>query len=196
MEFFNNKTFKQKLKLYKDLHINDHHVFNTIKITIGDKEGSLTNLHDVKTIIDENLLSKNENDIAHKLSSIKGNKGYFPVYKKLQEIFKEYKKLVEDYDKLLVLFRKYNGVNIDNIHQKYDILTNQLVYSLIELKTNLKLDLHDISNFDIMWYCMLMYNDIVSGNYETLSINKHLDNETGDYFIDKLNDKRKSLVNN
>lgn len=47
-----------------------------------------------------------------------------------------------------------------------------------------------------MWYCMLMYNDIVSGNYETLSINKHLDNETGDYFIDKLNDKRKSLVNN
>lgn len=189
---FNSKTFKQKLKLYKDLPINDHHVFNAIKITIGEKEGSLSTLLNTKTIIDENLLSKNENDIAHKLSSIKGNKGYFPVYKKLQEKFKEYKKLVEDYDRLLVLFRKYNGVNIDNIHQKYTILTNKLVYSLIELKVNLKLDLHDISNFDIMWYCMLMYNDIVSSNYETLSINKHLDSETGDYLINKLNVKRKT----
>ncbi len=203
---FNDKQFKQRLKLYKKSPANDKHVFNIIEIAIGNKEGNLTDLHDEVTIIDENLLTKNEKDIAFKLAKIKGNKGYLSVYEKLQEKFNDYKKLQEkftDYKKLkkinnelLVLLNKYYNLDIDDIHEKYKVLYTELIYSLIELKVNLGLDLRDISIFDITWYCILMYNDIVNNDYQTLAIDQHLDSETGEVYIDKQLLKRKSPINN
>ena len=166
----NDKAFKNGLKLYKNNPITDQNVFNLIKKYVNKTLDEVTDLDDDITIIDENMLSQNEKDISFKLAKIRYNKAYRSMYKNLIEKFKEFKILIQDYEKLS---NKHDNHLKTEKFKELDLLVYKLTFALIELKANLNISLKDIAMNDILIYCAMIENDITTNNYEALSFNQY-----------------------
>lgn len=178
---FNKKTLKNNLKLYKNCSISDKRVFNFVEMYINN-DLNVTKNNDEITVIDENMISKNELEIATKLLKSKQN----ILYKQLDEKFLTFRKLANEYEILLSKHDKNLKLSQKD-HKKLDLLLLKMTYTLIELKINLNLDLYDISINNINSYCNCIIFDILNKDYESLSIDKHIYNRT-------LNFKKKHKI--
>ena len=167
----NNKTLRNSLKLYKNNPITDKYVFNLINKYVNKDLDTITSLDDEITVIDENMLSKNERDIAFKLAKVHNIKAYMPIYNTLKTKFNEFKILATQYENLLTIHDLTHNLSYKQ-NQKLDLLLYKLTFKLIELKVNLNMDLQDIAMNDLLTYCAAIENDIVTNNYKSLSFDE------------------------
>lgn len=168
---FDKKIVKDNFKLYKNCSISDKRIFDFVKKYMnGDLY--VTKLNDETTVIDENMISKNELEIANKLAKSKQN----ALYQNLNEEFLKFRKLANRYEFLLQKYDKQLELSkYENM--QLDLLLIKMTYILIELKVSLNLSLNDISINNINSYCKCIISDIINENYEPLSINKHIYNK-------------------
>lgn len=168
---FDKNLLKNNLKLYKNCSISDKRVFNFIKKYINGNM-DVTKLNDETTVIDENMIFKNESEIALKLLKSKQN----TLYQSLNEEFFKFRKLANRYEFLLQKYDKHFELS-QYENMQLDLLLIKMTYILIELKISLDLNLSDISINNINSYCECVISDIINKNYESLSISKHIYNK-------------------
>ena len=168
---FNKNVIKNNLKLYRNCSISDKRVFKFVERYINGNL-DVTNLDDETTVIDENMIFKNESEIALRLLKSKQN----TLYQNLNEEFLRFRKLANRYEFLLKKYDKqFELSQYENM--QLDLLLIKMTYILIELKISLNLNLNDISVNNINSYCECIIHDIINKNYEPLSIDKHIYNK-------------------
>ena len=164
------QNFNKKLKTYNKT-ICDKRVFKLIQESLNGNF-FITNNEEELTILDENVLSLNEKNIAFKLAKSKNNN----YSKQLNDKFNIWKNLVKKFENLLAQHDKEYKLNEEQ-NKELDLINLKLIYMLIDLKVNLGMNLDDISINDITYYCNSIAYDIYDGKYEPLNIEKHIDEQ-------------------
>lgn len=164
------KKFAKNFKAYNKT-INDKRVLKLVTQTLNGYI-FVTDNNEELTVLDENMLSLNEKNIALKLAKSKRN----TYNQKLNEKFNKWKQLVTEFENLLDIHDKEYQLTKEQ-HKKLDLINLKLIYILIDLKVNLGMPLNDISINDIIYYCNSIAFDVYNNQYEPLSIEKHIDEQ-------------------
>lgn len=166
------KVFDDKVGNYRQFLTSDKRILKLVKQSLSQPSLNIGNDDFKITLIDSNFISENENIISKQLTKSRRNEKYSIIKKR----FKEWMMLANEFEKTIEYYDKNNSISNEQSN-RIDLLRLKITYLLIEIKTCLDLNINDIATTDIEKYCEAIAFDINNDKYETLSIDKHIDEE-------------------